>query len=88
MIVAAIVIVGLVVALAAPVLHKHLSSQQVDAETLAKDSAALLKKALEDGKISAAAMPGLEGRITALTANLDQFETLVVLSWTSSTLRS
>jgi len=76
-IVAAIILAGLVIALAAPKLHEHLSSQKKGADALAMDAAAILKKAMEEKKYSAAAMPGLEGKISALTANLDQFETIV-----------
>ena len=77
MVLAVIVIVGLVVALAAPKIYAAVTSSGKEADTLALDAADLLKKALDEKKYSAAAMPGLEGKITTLTAHLAQFETIV-----------
>ena len=65
------------IALAAGIWHKWQSDQAITFEDKLKGAEEILIKAVEDGKISAAAMPGVEGELGYLTSHVAAFENLV-----------
>jgi len=66
-----------VISLAAGIIVKWQSDQAVTYEDNLAGAAELLKKALDEGKISAAAMPGVEGELGFLTSHVAAFENVV-----------